>query len=62
MQKLFEQNELEREGYSVSIRGFITILEPTDLTKETSGIITFNKQIDVDKEIGEMIEDRTPEV
>lgn len=46
------------------VRGFITILEPTNLTEQSSGIITFGKkEVDVDKEIGEMIEDRVlPEV
>lgn len=62
MQKLFEKKELEEQGYSVSVRGFVTILEPKNLTKETSGIITFGKEVDVDKEIGEMIENRVPEV
>lgn len=60
MQKLFEKRELEKQGYSVSIKGFITILEPKNLTEQTSGIITFGREVevDVDKEIGEMIEDR----
>lgn len=62
MQKLFEKSELEKQGYSVSIKGFITILEPKNLTEQTSGIITFGREVevdvDVDKEIGEMIEDR----
>jgi hypothetical protein len=63
MQKLFEKRELEKQGYSVSIKGFITILEPKNLTEQTSGIITFGREVDVDKEIGEMIEDRVlPEV
>jgi hypothetical protein len=60
MQKLFEKSELEKQGYSVPIKGFITILEPKNLTEQTSGIITFGREVevDVDKEIGEMIEDR----
>ena len=58
MQKLFEKKELEKQGYSVSVRGFITILEPKNLTEQTSGIITFGKEVDVDKEIGKMIENR----
>lgn len=64
MEKLFEKEELEKRGYSVFVRGFITILEPTNLTEQSSGIITFGKrEVDVDKEIGEMIEDRVlPEV
>jgi hypothetical protein len=35
-------------------------LEPKNLTEQTSGIITFGREVevDVDKEIGEMIEDR----
>lgn len=59
MQKLFEKRELEKQGYSVSVRGFITILEPKNLTEQTSGIITFGRrEVDVDKEIGEMVENR----
>jgi len=58
MQKLFEKKELEKQGYSVSVRGFITILEPKNLTEQTSGIITFGREVDVDKEIGKMIENR----
>ena len=58
MQKLFEKRELEKQGYSVSVRGFITILEPKNLTEQTSGIITFGREVDVDKEIGKMIENR----
>ncbi len=59
MEKLFEKKEFEKRGYSVFVRGFITILEPMDLTEQSSGIITFGKrEVDVDKEIGEMIEDR----
>ena len=58
MQKLFEKRDLEKQGYSVSVRGFITIVEPKNLTEQTSGIITFGRKVDVDKEIGEMIEDR----
>ena len=58
MQKLFEKKELVKQGYSVSIRGFITILEPKNLTEQTSGIITFGREVDVDKEIGKMIENR----
>jgi len=49
---------LEKQGYSVSVRGFITILEPKNLTEQTSGIITFGREVDVDKEIGKMIENR----
>ena len=57
MQKLFEKRDLEKQGYSVFVRGFITILEPKNLTEQTSGIITFGRrEVDVDKEIGEMIE------
>ena len=57
MQKLFEKRDLEKQGYSVFVRGFITILEPKNLTEQTSGIITFGRrEMDVDKEIGEMIE------
>jgi len=41
----------------VSVRGFITILEPKNLTEQTSGIVTFGREVDVDKEIGEMVED-----
>lgn len=64
MQKLIEKRELEKHGYSVSVKGFITILEPKNLTEQTSGIVTFGRrEVDVDKEIGEMIEDRVlPEV
>ena len=65
MQKLFEKRDLEKQGYSVFVRGFITILEPKNLTEQTSGIITFGREVevDVDKEIGEMIENRVlPEV
>jgi len=59
MQKLFKKKELEKQGYSVSVRGFITILEPKNLTEQTSGIITFGRrEVDVDKEIGEMVENR----
>ena len=42
----------------MSVRGFITILEPKNLTEQTSGIITFGREVDVDKEIGKMIENR----
>jgi hypothetical protein len=64
MQKLFEKRELEKQGYLVSVRGFITVLEPKNLTEQTSGIITFGRrEVDVDKEIGEMIENRIlPEI
>ena len=41
----------------MSVRGFITILEPKNLTEQTSGIVTFGREVDVDKEIGEMVED-----
>ena len=58
MQKLFEEKELEQKGYFVSIRGFVTILEPKNLTEQTSGIITFGREFDVDREIGEMVEAR----
>ena len=57
-QKMFEKAELEKQGYSVSIKGFITIIGPKNLTERTSGIITFGRTVDVDSEIGEMIEDR----
>ena len=62
MQKLFEKKELEKQGYSVSVRGFITILEPKNLTEQTSGIITFGREVDVDKEIGEMVENKVKEI
>ena len=64
MQKLFEKRELEKQGYLVSVRGVITVLEPKNLTEQTSGIITFGRrEVDVDKEIGEMIENRIlPEI
>jgi hypothetical protein len=63
MQKMFGKEELEKQGYSVSIKGFITIVGPKNLTERTSGIITFGRKVDVDSEIGEMIEDRiSPEV
>jgi len=63
MQKLFEKRELEKQGYSVSVRGFITILEPKNLTEQTSGIITFGRrEVDVDKEIGEMVENKVKEI
>lgn len=43
----------------MSVKGFITILEPQNLTEQTSGIVTFGRrEVDVDKEIGEMIENR----
>ena len=58
MQRIFKKTGLEKQGYSFSTRGFVTILEPKNLTEETSGIIQFKKEIDVDEEIGEMIEDR----
>lgn len=59
MEKLFEKKELEKKGYSVFVRGFVTILEPMNLTEQSSGIITFGKkEVDVDKEIGDMIENR----
>ena len=55
MQKMFGKEELEKQGYSVSIKGFITIVGPKNLTERTSGIITFGRKVDVDSEIGEMI-------
>ena len=59
LQNMFEKAELEKQGYSVSIKGFITIVGPKNLTERTSGIIAFGrKKVDVDSEIGEMIEDR----
>ena len=63
MQKMFGKEELEKQGYFVSIKGFITIVGPKNLTERTSGIITFGRKVDVDSEIGEMIEDSiSPEV
>ena len=47
----------------MSVRGFITILEPKNLTEQTSGIITFGRrEVDVDKEIGEMVENKVKEI
>ncbi len=59
MQEIIEKSKFEKEGYSVSVKGFVTILEPKNVTKQTSGIISFGrKKVDIHKEIGDMVESR----
>jgi hypothetical protein len=55
---MLEKADWEKQGYSVSVKGFITVVGPKNLTERTSGIITFGRKLDVDSEIGAMIEDR----
>lgn len=50
--------EAKRQGYSVQKKGFSIILAPENFTRQTAGLVAFGQEIDVDAEIGDMIEHR----
>ncbi len=50
--------KIKKKGYSIEKKGLSILVAPKSLTQQTSDLVAFGKEIDVDAELVEMIEHR----
>lgn len=49
---------IRKKGYAIERKGFSILVAPKSLTHETADLVTFGKEINIDAELFEMIEQR----